>query len=526
MGTAYWLTGEAREVLAALPPGSIDAIVTSPPYLAKRDYLPADDPAKAHELGMEGSPAEFVGGLLEVMDLAWEVLADHGVAFVNLGDTAAGSGGAGGDYNEGGWREGQPTYRANVPKMREGTERWDRPGSGQVRSTSYPATDQVVGSQRERSPEESRAGVDRKNRGNSSTRTAAKARSMGNPTFGGVGPERMRTRRTLPGWPRDKSICWVPEAFGMSLAYGLNVLDPPRLEQVERSIFIESDGPMLPVLQESGQACRQWVTRPSVVWCKPNPTPGSIHDKFREATELIVFATKVGRYWFDLYPLRSTPTRGEAGDAMSSTAYTGSPDEREGQTRPDRVANAAGAPPNNWWVISNPGFPGAHYATFPTALVHRPIVGGCAAEVCKVCGKPRDRLTHNPQTGERNAWGRAHDEPGFGDRPDTAERVHLGWSECGCGDGCVPTVIEMVERKPVVTTVGECHDPAHWRPGRVLDPFAGSGTVGEVATAHGRDAILVDLDRRNAELAAARLGMWLREVTLDELVEILTPDVG
>ena len=58
----------------------------------------------------------------------------------------------------------------------------------------------------------------------------------------------------------------------------------------------------------------------------------------------------------------------------------------------------------------------------------------------------------------------------------------LGWSDCG-------------------------HN--NWRPGIVLDPFAGSGTTLAVATGHGRDAIGIDLDPRNAELARERVGMFL-----------------
>lgn len=49
----------------------------------------------------------------------------------------------------------------------------------------------------------------------------------------------------------------------------------------------------------------------------------------------------------------------------------------------------------------------------------------------------------------------------------------------------------------------------HWRPGLVLDPFAGSGTTLTVATGHGRDAIGIDLDERNGELAVERNGMFV-----------------
>ena len=48
-----------------------------------------------------------------------------------------------------------------------------------------------------------------------------------------------------------------------------------------------------------------------------------------------------------------------------------------------------------------------------------------------------------------------------------------------------------------------------WRNGIVLDPFAGSGTTLEVAVGNGRDAIGIDLDSRNADLARERVGMFL-----------------
>src|SRR5690606_12387753 len=45
--------------------------------------------------------------------------------------------------------------------------------------------------------------------------------------------------------------------------------------------------------------------------------------------------------------------------------------------------------------------------------------------------------------------------------------------------------------------------------GTVLDPFAGSGTTGMVATGHGRNAILIELNPRYAELIRERIGPML-----------------
>jgi len=45
--------------------------------------------------------------------------------------------------------------------------------------------------------------------------------------------------------------------------------------------------------------------------------------------------------------------------------------------------------------------------------------------------------------------------------------------------------------------------------GMVLDPFGGTGTTAAVATGHGRDATLIDIDERNTHLATQRVGMFL-----------------
>jgi DNA modification methylase len=44
--------------------------------------------------------------------------------------------------------------------------------------------------------------------------------------------------------------------------------------------------------------------------------------------------------------------------------------------------------------------------------------------------------------------------------------------------------------------------------GTILDPFGGAGTTGLVATGHGRNAILVELNPAYAELARKRIGMF------------------
>lgn len=78
-----WHVGDVRRVLATLPAGSIDLVLSSPPFLALRSYLPPDHPAKADEIGSEATP---------VVEACARVLAPHGSLCLELGDTYAGSG--------------------------------------------------------------------------------------------------------------------------------------------------------------------------------------------------------------------------------------------------------------------------------------------------------------------------------------------------------------------------------------------------------------------------------------------------
>src|SRR5690554_3109022 len=105
-----WITADVFDGLAQLEDGSVDLVVTSPPFLALRSYLPADHPDKGKEIGSEATPAEWLDVLLRVTAELRRVLAPHGSICIELGDTYAGSGGAGGDYLPGGLRDGQEPF--------------------------------------------------------------------------------------------------------------------------------------------------------------------------------------------------------------------------------------------------------------------------------------------------------------------------------------------------------------------------------------------------------------------------------
>lgn len=135
--------GDVFDRLAEIPDGSIDLIVTSPPFLALRSYLPADHPDKAREIGSEATPADFLDTLLALSAEWGRVLAPHGSLCVELGDTFSGSGGGGGDYLPGGLREDQPGFGGSAARQREGNAaHWRQKAQ---RRSEWPLAKSLVG---------------------------------------------------------------------------------------------------------------------------------------------------------------------------------------------------------------------------------------------------------------------------------------------------------------------------------------------------------------------------------------------
>ncbi|WP_447789412.1 DNA-methyltransferase [Pseudomonas farris] len=79
------LVGDCIDMMRTLPDQSVQCCVTSPPYFGLRDY------GVDGQIGLEETPAEFIGRLVEVFREVRRVLRDDGTAWVNMGDSYAGS---------------------------------------------------------------------------------------------------------------------------------------------------------------------------------------------------------------------------------------------------------------------------------------------------------------------------------------------------------------------------------------------------------------------------------------------------
>jgi DNA modification methylase len=150
------IMGDCREVLATLPAESVQCCVTSPPYFGLRDYGTATweggDPECSHgprlhrvddketgtgrlrdkpghsckcgairidsQIGLEPSPQEYVDQLVAVFREVHRVLRKDGTAWLNLGDSYAGSWGNQGRKEERGSQ--RPINGGQITQCRDG----------------------------------------------------------------------------------------------------------------------------------------------------------------------------------------------------------------------------------------------------------------------------------------------------------------------------------------------------------------------------------------------------------------------
>lgn len=110
----HWINrchfGDVRDVLRRMIADGVkvQTIITSPPYWGLRDY------GHDGQIGLEPSLGEFLATMVEVFELARQVLADDGTAWVNMGDSYAGARGADGGLISSRRRDDHPVPRNDV----------------------------------------------------------------------------------------------------------------------------------------------------------------------------------------------------------------------------------------------------------------------------------------------------------------------------------------------------------------------------------------------------------------------------
>ena len=244
---------------------------------------------------------------------------------------------------------------------------------------------------------------------------------------------------------------------------------------------------LLLALSEDG-----WLVRNKVVWAKTNPMPHAVADRLTGSYDIVYFLTRSRIYYFDLdairVPHRSTTnsrrTRAYPPETASAPLWRQSGGGNRGLTAQrarGQVGHELGKNPGDVWPLAAASFHGAHFATFPPGLVERPLLATCPELICRRCGTPFKRHARI-----------RHEERGRPRAPRRETHV-LRYSR---------NYQVIRERGPLLPG---CSCGAPPRPGVVLDPFFGAGTVALVAERHGRDWLGIELNPAYAKLAEQRL---------------------
>lgn len=96
---------ECRLGLKCLSDNSVNCCITSPPYYGLRDY------GNDEQIGLEATPEEYIGKLVEVFREVRRVLTNDGTLWVNIGDSYAGS------------MKGAAQFPDNAMNYKQGTNR-------------------------------------------------------------------------------------------------------------------------------------------------------------------------------------------------------------------------------------------------------------------------------------------------------------------------------------------------------------------------------------------------------------------
>lgn len=246
----------------------VQTCVTSPPYFGLRDY------GHDGQIGLEQTPEKYIQSMVEVFRCVWDVLADDGTLWLNIGDSYANTG-------------------------------------------------------------------------------------CDSSTVGGFTGDRIRAgkkgimdsrKRAIPDGCKPKDLIGIP----WMLAFALR-----------------ADG---------------WYLRQDIIWHKPNPMPESVRDRCTKAHEYIFLLSKSEKYFFDSKAMQEEAVGGSKGAAASfkrDNSKRGIADVCPASPMPthraDREDVRYDGPTRNRrsvWTVATRPYKGAHFATFPPALIEPCILAG------------------------------------------------------------------------------------------------------------------------------------------------------
>jgi DNA modification methylase len=122
-----------------------------------------------------------------------------------------------------------------------------------------------------------------------------------------------------------------------------------------------------------------WYLRQDIIWHKPNPMPESVRDRCTKAHEYIFLLSKSERYFFDSEAMKepvaaSTLERLNQPTLEQQAGSSRVPGKTNGNMK--AVGSTDTRNKRSVWTVATRPYKGAHFATFPPALIEPCILAG------------------------------------------------------------------------------------------------------------------------------------------------------
>src|SRR5574343_1554321 len=143
-----------------------------------------------------------------------------------------------------------------------------------------------------------------------------------------------------------------------------------------------------------------WYLRQDIIWHKPNPMPESVRDRCTKAHEYIFLLSKSERYYYDHEAILEDAKWERWGDQTVIKEQQGTAKWIGNKSKAELQAIGKKNRRSVWSVATRP-YKGAHFATFPPALIEPCILAGSRpgdivldpfmgqAQYRQVCFRPR-----------------------------------------------------------------------------------------------------------------------------------------
>ena len=128
-----------------------------------------------------------------------------------------------------------------------------------------------------------------------------------------------------------------------------------------------------------------WILRQDIIWQKPNPMPESVRDRCTKSHEYIFLLSKSPQYYFDHLAIKEPAVSGKDLGLLRSVSHTDgskvtwhSPSIQKRKESGIDSKNAGDGMRNkrDVWSVNVRPYKGAHFATYPTALIEPCILAG------------------------------------------------------------------------------------------------------------------------------------------------------